>query len=154
MAEFLKDRVTELRDWSEIKLLTVQINHLRKWYREGLLCVGDAEHAMSPAGGVGLNFAIQDAVATANLLWEKLRLGPVSVADLRKVQRRREWPAYLIQLIQAFIHRSVVTGRQTADRTNLPLFPRLLSSFPVLRRIPARLIGMGPRPEHVRSPAR
>jgi 2-polyprenyl-6-methoxyphenol hydroxylase-like FAD-dependent oxidoreductase len=154
MAEFLKDRVTELRDWSEIKLLTVQINHLRKWYREGLLCVGDAAHAMSPAGGVGINFAIQDAVATANLLWEKLRLGPVSVADLRKVQRRREWPAYLIQLIQAFIHRSVVTGRQTADRTNLPLFPRLLSSFPVLRRIPARLIGMGPRPEHVRSPAR
>jgi 2-polyprenyl-6-methoxyphenol hydroxylase-like FAD-dependent oxidoreductase len=154
MAEFLKDRVTELRDWSEIKLLTVQINHLRKWYREGLLCVGDAAHAMSPAGGFGINFAIQDAVATANLLWEKLRLGPVSVADLRKVQRRREWPAYLIQLIQAFIHRSVVTGRQTADRTNLPLFPRLLSSFPVLRRIPARLIGMGPRPEHVRSPAR
>jgi 2-polyprenyl-6-methoxyphenol hydroxylase-like FAD-dependent oxidoreductase len=152
MAEFLRDRVSELDDWSKIKLLTVQINRLREWYREGLLCIGDAAHAMSPAGGVGINFAIQDAVATANLLWEKLRRGPVSPADLRKVQRRREWPASLIQLIQAFIHRSVVTGRQTADRTNLPLFPRLLSSFPILRRIPARLIGMGPRPEHVRSP--
>jgi 2-polyprenyl-6-methoxyphenol hydroxylase-like FAD-dependent oxidoreductase len=154
MAEFLKDRVTELDDWSKIKLLTVQINHLRHWYREGLLCIGDAAHAMSPAGGVGINFAIQDAVAAANLLWEKLRRGPVSVDDLRKVQRRRGWPAYLIQLIQAFIHRSVVTGRQTGDGTNLPLLPRLFRSFPVLRQIPARLIGMGPRPEHVRSPAK
>jgi 2-polyprenyl-6-methoxyphenol hydroxylase-like FAD-dependent oxidoreductase len=153
MAGFLKDRVTELDDWSKIKLLTVQINRLHQWCREGLLCIGDAAHAMSPAGGVGINLAIQDAVAAANLLWEKLRRGPVSVADLRKVQRRREWPAYLIQRMQAFIHRRVVTGVQTVKRTNLPLFLRLLRTFPVLRQIPARFIGMGPRPEHVRSPA-
>ena len=93
MAGFLRGRVSELDDWSKIKLLTVQINRLRKWYREGLLCIGDAAHAMSPAGGVGINLAIQDAVATANLLAEKLRRGPVSIVDLRQVQRRREWPA-------------------------------------------------------------
>jgi len=152
MAGFLRDRVAELDDWSKIKLLTVQINRLRKWYRDGLLCIGDAAHAMSPAGGVGINLAIQDAVATANLLAEKLRHGPVSVEDLRQVQHRREWPAALIQYLQAFIHRHVVTGRQTRDDTSLPLVPRLLRYFPVLRRLPARFIGIGPRPEHVRSP--
>src|SRR5436190_14920868 len=110
LAPFLHDRITELDDWSKIKLLTVQINRLRKWYREGLLCIGDAAHAMSPAGGVGINLAIQDAVATANLLGEKLRNGPASMDDLRKVQARREWPTRLIQAMQVFIHRRVVTG--------------------------------------------
>ncbi len=97
MADFLRNRVAELDDWSKIRLLTVQINRLRKWYREGLLCIGDAAHAMSPAGGVGINRAIQDAVAAANLLAERLRQWPVSIVDLHKVQRRREWPAALIQ---------------------------------------------------------
>ena len=152
MADFLRDRTSELDDWSKIKLLTVQINRLDKWCRDRLLCIGDAAHAMSPAGGVGINLAIQDAVATANLLAEKLRRGPVSVADLNEVQQRREWPAKVIQSIQTFIHRRVVTGRQTSDSTNLPLVPRLLRDFPILRQIPARLIGIGPRPEHVRSP--
>ena len=110
-AGFLRDRVAELDDWSKIKLLTVQINRLRDWCRDGLLCIGDSAHAMSPAGGVGINLAIQDAVATANLLAEKLRIGPVSVDDLRKVQARREWPTRLIQAMQVFIHRRVVTGR-------------------------------------------
>lgn len=149
MAEFLRGRVAQLDDWSKIKLLTVQINRLRKWYREGLLCIGDAAHAMSPAGGVGINLAIQDAVATANLLAEKLRRGPVSVVDLRQVQRRRQWPAALIQRVQAFIHRHVVTGRQTSDKASLPLVLRLLKDFPILRRLPARFIGLGLRPEHV-----
>ena len=149
MADFLRDRVNELDDWSKIKLLTVQINRLRKWYRDGLLCIGDAAHAMSPAGGVGINLAIQDAVAAANLLGAKLRRGPVSVADLRKVQRRRAWPAALIQRMQAFIHRHVVTGRQSGSDKTLPLFPRLLKNFPVLRQLPARLVGIGPRPEHI-----
>src|SRR5207302_1808040 len=107
LAPFLKDRITELDDWSKIKLLTVQINRLKKWAREGLLCIGDSAHAMSPAGGVGINLALQDAVATANLLAAKLRSGPVALADLDRIQQRREWPTRLIQAMQTFIHRNV-----------------------------------------------
>ena len=151
-AGFLRDRVAELDDWSKIKLLTVQINRLRDWCREGLLCIGDSAHAMSPAGGVGINLAIQDAVATANLLAEKLRNGPVSVADLRQVQLRREWPTQLIQGMQVFIHRHVVTGQASGRRNSLPFVLRMLKWFPILRQIPARFIGLGPRPEHFRSP--
>jgi len=151
-AGFLRDRVTELDDWSKIKLLTVQINRLRDWCREGLLCIGDSAHAMSPAGGVGINLAIQDAVAMANLLAEKLRTGPVSVDDLRKVQARREWPTRLIQRMQVFIHHWVVTGRPSGSGESLPFVLRLLKWLPILRQVPARFIGLGPRPEHFRSP--
>jgi 2-polyprenyl-6-methoxyphenol hydroxylase-like FAD-dependent oxidoreductase len=151
-AGFLRDRVDELDDWSKIKLLTVQINRLRDWCRDGLLCIGDSAHAMSPAGGVGINLAIQDAVATANLLAEKLRNGPVSVDDLRKVQLRREWPTRLIQGMQVFIHRGVVTGRASGNKQSLPFIVRLLKWFPILRQLPARFIGLGPRPEHFHSP--
>src|SRR4029077_14812450 len=152
-AGFLRDRVAELDDWSKIKLLTVQINRLRNWCRDGLLCIGDSAHAMSPAGGVGINLAIQDAVATANLLADKLRTGPVSVDDLRKVQARRECPTRLIQGMQVFIHRRVVTGRTSDRKESLPFVFRLLKWFPVLRQIPARFIGIGPRPEHFHSPS-
>ncbi len=151
-AGFLHDRVSELDDWSKIKLLTVQINRLRDWCRDGLLCIGDSAHAMSPAGGVGINLAIQDAVATANLLAEKLRNGPVSVDDLRQVQLRREWPTRLIQGMQVFIHRRVVTGRASGNKESLPFIVRLLKWFPILRQLPARFIGIGPRPEHFHSP--
>ena len=151
-AGFLRERVAELDDWSKIKLLTVQINRLRDWCRDGLLCIGDSAHAMSPAGGVGINLAIQDAVATANLLGEKLRTGPVSVDDLRKVQARREWPTRLIQAMQVFIHRRVVTGQTSDRKESLPFVFRLLKWFPILRQIPARFIGIGPRPEHFHSP--
>src|SRR6266568_5964797 len=151
-AGFLRDRGTELDDWSKIKLLTVQINRLRDWCREGLLCIGDSAHAMSPAGGVGINLAIQDAVATANLLAEKLRNGPVTVDDLRKVQVRREWPTRLIQRVQVFIHHRAVTGRASGSGKSLPFVVRLLQWFPFLRQVPARFIGLGPRPEHFRSP--
>jgi 2-polyprenyl-6-methoxyphenol hydroxylase-like FAD-dependent oxidoreductase len=152
-AGFLRDRVTELDEWSKIKLLTVQINRLREWCREGLLCIGDSAHAMSPAGGVGINLAIQDAVATANLLAQKLRSGPVSLDDLRKVQARREWPTRLIQRMQVFIHQRVVTGQVSGSDDSLPFVLRLLKWFPILRQVPARFIGLGPRPEHVRSPS-
>jgi 2-polyprenyl-6-methoxyphenol hydroxylase-like FAD-dependent oxidoreductase len=152
MTPFLRDRVAELDDWAKIRLLTVQINRLRDWCREGLLCIGDAAHAMSPAGGVGINLAVQDAVATANLLAEKLRDGPVTVDLLRQVQKRREWPTRLIQRMQVFIHRRI-TGRPSGRKTSLPLVVRLLKYFPALRQLPARFIGIGPRPEHVRSPA-
>jgi 2-polyprenyl-6-methoxyphenol hydroxylase-like FAD-dependent oxidoreductase len=150
-AGFLRGRVGELDDWSKIKLLTVQINRLRDWCREGLLCIGDSAHAMSPAGGVGINLAIQDAVATANLLAEKLRSGPVSAADLRQVQDRREWPTRLIQGMQVFIHNHVVTGRSSGRKHSLPLVVRLLKWFPGLRQFPARFVGIGPRPEHFQS---
>src|SRR6476469_843125 len=154
LGPFLEDRITELDDWTKIKLLTVQINRLRKWYREGLLCIGDSAHAMSPAGGVGINLALQDAVATANLLAAKLATGPVSCADLEQVQRRREWPTRLIQLMQVFVHRYVVTGRESKiGRDSLPLLVKLLGWFPILRRLPARFIGIGPRPEHIQSPS-
>src|SRR5947207_1352589 len=147
-AGFLRDRVTELDDWSKIKLLTVQIDRLREWCREGLLCIGDAAHAMSPAGGVGINLAIQDAVATANLLAEKLWQGPVALAELQKVQQRREWPTRLIQRMQVFIHRRI-TGRATPRKSKLPFLVRLLRDFSALRQLPARFIGLGPRPEHL-----
>jgi 2-polyprenyl-6-methoxyphenol hydroxylase-like FAD-dependent oxidoreductase len=153
LAPFLKGRISELDDWSKIKLLTVQINRLKKWCREGLLCIGDSAHAMSPAGGVGINLALQDAVATANLLAAKLRTGPVSVPELEQIQQRREWPTRLIQAMQTFVHRNVVTGRESKAGDSLPILVRLLQWFPTLRSLPARFIGIGPRPEHIRSPA-
>jgi 2-polyprenyl-6-methoxyphenol hydroxylase-like FAD-dependent oxidoreductase len=153
-ADFLRDRVAQLDDWSKVKLLTVQVSRLRDWCCEGLLCIGDSAHAMSPAGGVGINLAIQDAVATANLLAEKLQRGPVHVDDLRTVQARREWPTRLIQGMQIFIHRHVVTGESPKEgKTSLPFVLRLLKWFPILRQLPARFIGIGPRPEHIHSPS-
>jgi len=153
LGPFLEDRIAELDDWAKIKLLTVQINRLRHWYRERLLCIGDSAHAMSPAGGVGINLALQDAVATANLLAAKLRAGPVSVTDLKQVQARREWPTRVIQTMQAFIHRRVVTGRESKSGDSLPILLRLFQWFPALRSLPARFIGLGLRAEHIHSPA-
>ena len=152
LAPFLEDRIGELDDWSKIKLLTVQINRLKKWCREGLLCIGDNAHAMSPAGGVGINLALQDAVATANLLAVKLQYGPVSLSEMEQVQKRREWPTRLIQAMQAFIHRNVVTGRESKSIDSLPFPIRLLQWFPALQGLPARFVGIGPRAEHIHSP--
>lgn len=149
---FMADRVGEISDWDKVKLLTVQINRLQQWFRPGLLCIGDAAHAMSPAGGVGVNFAIQDAVATANCLAVKLRDGQVQVSDLQQIQRRRELPTRLIQTLQTFIHQRVGRGKPNTPTTGLPLPIRLLKHLPLLRRIPARVIGLGFRPEHIKTP--
>jgi 2-polyprenyl-6-methoxyphenol hydroxylase-like FAD-dependent oxidoreductase len=155
IAPFVADRVGALRDWDDVKLLTVVVDRLRRWYRPGLLCIGDAAHAMSPVGGVGINLAIQDAVAAANALAGPLGRGRVTDADLRAVQRRREWPTRLTQRIQVFIQDRVISRVLASRRQmSLPLPLRLLRRFPVLRRIPAYLIGIGVRPEHVRSPDR
>jgi 2-polyprenyl-6-methoxyphenol hydroxylase-like FAD-dependent oxidoreductase len=153
LAPFAADRVHELHDWDSIKLLTVQVDRLRQWYRPGLLCIGDAAHAMSPVGGVGINLAIQDAVATANLLAQPLRDGRTTEADLAKVQARRAWPTELTQRVQLLVQNRVISRVLSS---NVPLQPpfaiRLIARFPFLRRIPARMIGLGVRPEHVRTP--
>jgi 2-polyprenyl-6-methoxyphenol hydroxylase-like FAD-dependent oxidoreductase len=148
---FLGDRVRKLTRWEDVKLLTVQINRLREWARPGLLCIGDAAHAMSPAGGVGINLAIQDAVAASNLLAEKLRTGSAGFEDLRRVQKRRELPTRLIQAIQVFIHRRVSGGPPGEIADGLPLPVRILRSLPFLTRITARVVGLGFRPERVRT---
>jgi 2-polyprenyl-6-methoxyphenol hydroxylase-like FAD-dependent oxidoreductase len=153
IAPFMHDRAGEIRDWDDIKLLTVLVDRLRKWYRPGLLCIGDAAHAMSPVGGVGINLAIQDAVAAANLLAAPLSQGAVTPADLRKVQRRRELPTRLTQALQVFVQNRVISRVLTSQRQlSVPWPARLLRRWPVLRRIPARLVGIGFHPEHIRTP--
>jgi len=147
---FVGDRIGEIASWDDVKLLTVQVNRARRWSRPGLLCIGDAAHAMSPVGGVGINLAIQDAVAAANLLAAPLRSGRVTPADLAAVQRRREWPTRVTQRLQMLAQEGVV--RPVLDRTGPitpPLALRLLGRFPILQRLPARLVGLGVRPEHV-----
>jgi 2-polyprenyl-6-methoxyphenol hydroxylase-like FAD-dependent oxidoreductase len=150
----LRDRVHELRDWNDVSLLTVKVDRLKEWSRPGLLCIGDAAHAMSPVGGVGINLAIQDAVAAANILAAKLAAGAITHHDLRAVQRRREFPTRATQRLQVFVQNQIIRRvLSSSDRLTLPLPLRLLRKWPLLRRIPARLIGMGFRPEHVRTPA-
>jgi 2-polyprenyl-6-methoxyphenol hydroxylase-like FAD-dependent oxidoreductase len=153
LAPYLRDRTGELDDWSDVKLLSVSVDRLRRWYRPGLLCIGDAAHAMSPVGGVGINLAIQDAVAAANILAPRLKLGPVSEQDLRAVQQRREFPTRATQRIQVLVQKRVI-GRVLGStrKFSAPLTVRLLRLMPLLTRLPARLIGLGVRPEHVRTP--
>jgi 2-polyprenyl-6-methoxyphenol hydroxylase-like FAD-dependent oxidoreductase len=150
LAPYAKDRVAELRTWDDIKLLTVRVDRLLQWYRPGLLCIGDAAHAMSPVGGVGINLAIQDAVAAANILAAPLRDGRINVEHLRQVQKRREFPTRVTQRLQIAMQRRVIV--RVLDETRpfkSPLVLRLIGKFPLLQRIPARLIGYGVRPEHV-----
>jgi 2-polyprenyl-6-methoxyphenol hydroxylase-like FAD-dependent oxidoreductase len=151
LVPFLGNRVDELSDWKEIKLLTVVVDRLRTWHKPGLLCIGDAAHAMSPVGGVGINLAIQDAVAAANILAAPLSSGRLSDDDLMSVQRRRELPTRVIQRGQVAVQ-DLFLKRALENRgeVKVPVAMRLLQRFPVLRRIPARLVGLGIRPEHVR----
>jgi 2-polyprenyl-6-methoxyphenol hydroxylase-like FAD-dependent oxidoreductase len=151
MNPFLTDRVAELRSWDDVKLLTVQVDRLREWFRPGLLCIGDAAHAMSPVAGVGINLAIQDAVAAANILIPAFRRGSSIRTDtLREIQTRRELPTRVVQRAQLLIQNNIIT--RVLDRTGRmkpPLAIRALGAFPLLRRIPARLVGLGFRREHV-----
>jgi len=154
VAPFLRERLGELKDWNDIKLLSVAVDRLRQWSRTGLLCIGDSAHAMSPIGGVGINLAIQDAVAAANILAAPLAKGAVSDERLRDVQRRREFPTRMTQGFQVFVHKRFIAPalRNARPLTRLPFPLKLLQMFPVLRRIPARLVGLGVRPEHVHTP--
>jgi 2-polyprenyl-6-methoxyphenol hydroxylase-like FAD-dependent oxidoreductase len=144
----------EVASWDDVKLLTVQVNRLRRWYRDGVLCIGDAAHAMSPVGGVGINLAIQDAVAAANIL----SAGDFGIERLRAVQARREFPTRVTQAFQVVVQNLILqrllarTGT-AAGVLKPPLAARALGRFALLRRIPARMIGIGVRPEHIRSPA-
>jgi len=153
IAPFLAGRAGELKTWDDVKLLSVAVDRLRQWHRDGLLCIGDAAHAMSPIGGVGINLAIQDAVAAANILSDALRRRNVSTNDLRKIQRRRTFPTRATQGLQVFVQDRVVTPalQSKASIKELPWPLKMLRRWPRLRRIPARLVGLGFRPEHVRT---
>jgi len=152
IAPFLGERVEEIKDWDQVKLLSIQINRLRQWYKPGLLCIGDAAHAMSPAGGVGINYAIQDAVATANLLTGALREHKVTEASLAKVQERREFPVRIVQSLQAKAHNASVNFLGRPVKAKAPWQMRAFFRIPGLERLMARGIGLGVRPEHIHTP--
>jgi 2-polyprenyl-6-methoxyphenol hydroxylase-like FAD-dependent oxidoreductase len=153
MSPFLSDRIVELKSWDDIKLLSVSVDRLQKWWRPRLICIGDAAHAMSPIGGVGINMAVQDAVAAANQLAAPLRTGKVADADLQAIQERRTLPVRFTQWLQLTIQRRIISRvLESRQRPKPPLFFKLFGVFPALRRIPAWLLGVGIRPEHVRTP--
>ena len=145
----LADRVGELGSWTDVSVLEVKVDRLRRWHRPGLLCIGDAAHAMSPVGGVGINLAVQDAVATANLLVRPLRTGTLSERDLARLQRRRAVPTAVTQAGQRAIHRRIVAPLLDGGAAPAPV--RVLQRFPALQAIPAYLLAVGIRPEHVRT---
>ena len=152
IAPYLDGRVEELKDWDQIKLLTVQINRLERWYRPGLLCIGDAAHAMSPAGGVGINLAIQDAVATANLLAAPLANGSLTDADLARVQKRREFPTRVTQAVQTRVHQAFMMAFENPDRPlKAPWQMKLALNIPGVHQALGYAVGIGVRPEHVQD---
>jgi 2-polyprenyl-6-methoxyphenol hydroxylase-like FAD-dependent oxidoreductase len=153
MSPYLADRVGELKSWDDVKLLTVSVDRLQQWWRPGLICIGDSAHAMSPIGGVGVNVAVQDAVAAANRLAAPLKAGKITDADLDAIQQRRMLSVRFTQWLQLTIQKRVVTRvLASQQRPKPPLLFKLFGVFPILRRIPARLLGLGIRPEHVRTP--
>lgn len=152
LAPFAADRKGEIRNWDDLKLLTVRVDRLLHWYKPGLLCIGDAAHAMSPIGGVGVNLAVQDGVAAANLLAGPLREGRLTPEHLRLVQQRRLLPTRIVQGMQVLVQQRVVAKVLSGSGPMAPpLLLKLFVRFPFLRRIPARLIGVGVRPEHVKT---
>lgn len=155
VAPVLKHGIADVKTFDDVKLLTVAINRLSRWTRPGLLCIGDAAHAMSPVGGVGVNLAVQDAVATANLLAEKLMRGCPSEDELDAIRRRREFPVKMTQAMQVVVQNNIISGalKGAAEPFKVPLILRLISALPWLQGIPARFIAIGVRPEHVHSKA-
>jgi 2-polyprenyl-6-methoxyphenol hydroxylase-like FAD-dependent oxidoreductase len=152
LAPFLADRVQELEDWDHVSLLTVAVDRLAKWWRPGLLCIGDAAHAMSPIGGVGVNLAVQDAVAAANILAVPLREGRLSTEHLDQIQRRRTFPMKVIQKIQTTVQERLLDKILDAQEPmTAPFVVRLFDMIPFLQRIPARIVGIGVRPEHIHT---
>jgi 2-polyprenyl-6-methoxyphenol hydroxylase-like FAD-dependent oxidoreductase len=152
IAPFLADRVGELQSWDDVKLLTVAVNRVKQWHRPGLLLIGDAAHAMSPVGGIGINLAIQDAVAASNLLTDAIRTGAPTETDLQRVQNRRERPTEQTQALQVFIQERILDRvLSSSDKIQLPWLLRFFRKFSALRGIPARIIGVGFRPEHVHT---
>lgn len=151
IAPWLSDRVGELRDWDQVKALSVQINRLRRWHRPGLLCIGDAAHAMSPAGGVGINLAIQDSVAAANLLAGPLLEGRLSDRDLAAVERRRRPPTVVIQAVQLAAHRGFARVFRETGPMRAPWPLHAVQAVPGIQRVAGYAVGIGPRPEHVRD---
>lgn len=152
LAPYLADRVHELRDWDDVSLLTVAVDRLATWWRPGLLCIGDAAHAMSPVGGVGVNLAVQDAVAAANILAAPLRENRATTDHLAQVQRRRTLPVKVIQKMQTTVQERLIDKiLDSTSPAEAPWVMRLFNVFPFLRRIPARIVGIGVRPEHVRT---
>jgi 2-polyprenyl-6-methoxyphenol hydroxylase-like FAD-dependent oxidoreductase len=151
LAPALAQDVACLTDWDAIELLTIQVNRLETWWRPGLLCIGDAAHAMSPIGGVGVNLAIQDAVAAANELAEPLLDAALGDEHLQRIQRRRQWPAAFTQRLQLLVQNKVIAGVLQDDGVRPPLALRLIDRLPLLRRLSGRMIGMGVRPEHIRT---
>jgi 2-polyprenyl-6-methoxyphenol hydroxylase-like FAD-dependent oxidoreductase len=155
MAPILKSGISDVKTWDDVKLLTVAINRLKRWTLPGLLCIGDAAHAMSPVGGVGVNLAVQDAVATANLLAAKLTKGCPTEDELDAVRRRREFPVRVTQAVQVMVQNNLISvALKPGDRPlKAPLVARLINAVPWLQGVTARFIGLGARPEHVHSPA-
>jgi 2-polyprenyl-6-methoxyphenol hydroxylase-like FAD-dependent oxidoreductase len=160
MAPILGAGLSDVRSWDDVKLLTVAINRLRRWARPGLLCIGDAAHAMSPVGGVGVNLAIQDAVATANLLAAKLvalkaSRGCPSEQELEAVQHRRSFPVRMTQAMQVVVQNNIISRAiKPGDKPlRVPIALRIISNVPWLQTLAGRLVAVGVRPEHVHSPA-
>ena len=151
---FLRGRLDEIDSWDKVKLLTVAVDRLRRWYTPGLICIGDAAHAMSPIGGVGINLAVQDAVAAANILAEPLRRGTVTIETLNVVQRRREFPTRVTQRLQIILQNNIIGPAlaHKGERPKAPLFMKIMQ-WPLLRRLPGRLLALGVRPEHIHTPA-